>query len=389
MKALIFLSILTILNPGCNKHSTRYSLGPPEQINDGLEVSTLEEVGMDPEMILKAIERIEQGKYNEVHSMLIFRYGSLVCEQYFRGHKYQWDAPEYHGEMVQWDRDMLHHTMSVTKSFTSACIGIAVEQGYIDNVHESIFSYLPDHQQLKTGGKDQITIEHLLTMTSGLQWNEWGSAHGTSANDIDRIYFECSNDPLACILERSLESEPGQHFNYNGGGTIVLGEILKNAAMDIGAFASKYLFEPLGIDTFYWYQFENGAYAAEGSLYLTSRDMVKFGAMYLNGGRWMDKKMLSSDWVEKSMTEYNNNSRIRIPIEDSGKNGYGYTWWISEVGSGRHKTKMFRANGWGGQAIMVLPGKEMVVVFTGGNYASKSSLFEILERFILPAIKSE
>ena len=89
--------------------------------------------------------------------------------------------------------------------------------------------------------------------------------------------------------------------------------------------------------------------------------------------------------IQKSSEIYNNNSGINLPIEDSGRNGYGYTWWISEVGKGGKKTHMFRANGWGGQVIMVLPEKEMVVVFTGGNYTSRSSLFHILERYILPA----
>ncbi|HCC69717.1 MAG TPA: hypothetical protein DEQ09_00975 [Bacteroidales bacterium] len=113
----------------------------------------------------------------------------LVLEEYFKGHRYQWDAPGYHSDMVQWDKDMMHKIMSCTKSFTSACIAIAIEEGFIDNVNRSIFDYLPGHHQYKSGGKEDITLEHLLTMTSGLEWNEWNAAHDTSANDIDRIYF--------------------------------------------------------------------------------------------------------------------------------------------------------------------------------------------------------
>lgn len=113
---------------------------------------------------------------------------------------------------------------------------------------------------------------------------------------------------------------------------------------------------------------------------------MKFGVMYLNGGSWNGNGIISNSWVEKSSNQYRNNEKIRIPIEDSGKNGYGYSWWLSEVGKGGNKTKMFRANGWGGQVILVLPEKDMVVVFTGGNYSTRSGIFEILERFILPAI---
>jgi CubicO group peptidase (beta-lactamase class C family) len=182
-------------------------------------------------------------------------------------------------------------------------------------------------------------------------------------------------------------TEPGESFTYNGGGIITLGEILRNATgMDLVEFSKRYLFEPLEIDTIDWAGFPNGEVEAGGGLRLLPRDMLKFGVTYLNGGTWNGEKIVSPDWVEKSSVIYRNNKKIKIPIEDSGKNGYGYTWWISEVGSGRHKTKMYRANGWGGQVIMVLPEKDMVVVFTAGNYTSRSSLFKILERFILPAV---
>jgi len=95
-----------------------------------------------------------------------------VLEEYFPGHKYQWDAPYHLGEWVSWDRDMSHHLMSSTKSITSALIGIAIDHGFIHSVDQSIFDYLPDHKLLCTGGKEKITIEHLLTMTSGLEWVE-------------------------------------------------------------------------------------------------------------------------------------------------------------------------------------------------------------------------
>jgi len=99
--------------------------------------------------------------------------------------------------------------------------------------------------------------------------------------------------------------------------------------------------------------------------------MLKLGVTCLNGGVWNDKQINSADWVEKSSTRYGNNTGIRIPIEDSGKNDYGYTWWISELDHKGRKTKMFRANSWGGQAIVVFPEPDMVVVFTGGNYGGQ------------------
>jgi CubicO group peptidase (beta-lactamase class C family) len=225
-------------------------------------------------------------------------------------------------------------------------------------------------------------------MTSGLAWNEWGAPHGTAANDIDRIYFECPNDPIKCVLEREWHSIPGEKFTYNGGGMIILGEILRNATnMNIDEFSMKYLFGPLSINSTQWYHFANGVIAADGSLKLTSRDMMKFGVTYLNDGVWNGERIISAEWIEKSSTTYNQNKGINIPIEDTGRNGYAYSWWTGELSHSGDKIKVFRAGGWGGQSIMVFPDLDMVVVFTGGNYAARSSLFKIIKKYILPAIE--
>ena len=387
-KSFLFIPIFLFLLSGCNNCITDYIYIPPDNLNDGLKTGSLDDVNIDEKVIKKAVEKIRCGKFKEIHSLIIYRDDKLVLEEYFKGHTYDYQAPGYFGELVDWDRTMLHPIMSCTKSITSACIDIAIEKDYIESVHQSIFDYLPYHQQFKTEGRENITIEHLLTMSSGLLWDEWHAPHATAANDIDRLYIECWEDPLACVLERPLVSEPGQSFTYNGGGLITLGEILRHATnMDIIHFAEQHLFEPLGIDTIKWDVFPNGEVEAGGGLSLKPRDMLKFGVTYLNDGVWNGTRIVSSGWVEKSSLIYNNNININAPIEDSGENGYGYTWWITEPGKGNHKTLMYRANGWGGQVIMVFPELDMVVVFTGGNYTTKSKLFKLVEKYILPALK--
>ena len=367
--------------------SDHYPYHPPEKIPDGLNVGTAQQVGMDQSMIAKAVGRIDAGKYGQVHSLLIYKDSLLVVEEYFKGNRYKWDGLNYHGERIQWGKEEFHVIMSCTKSITSTCLGIAIDKGYIRSVDELIFDYLPDHQRFRTKGKDQIRIEHLLTMTSGLQWDEWGP-HRPSSNDIDRIYYYCQSDPIACVLAKDLEHEPGKKFTYNGGGMIILGEILRNATnMTIEDFAKLYLFEPLEIDSTYWYRFEDGTYASDGSVRMTSRDMVKFGVTFLDKGIWKGQTVLSKNWVKMSQTVYKNNSGINIPGDDSGKNGYAYSWWTNKISGGGKSAKLFQAGGWGGQAIIVIPNEKMVVVFTGGNYTSKTHLYEILERFILPSIK--
>ena len=278
--------------------------------------------------------------------------------------------------------------MSCTKSFTSACIGIAIEKGFIKSVDQSVFDYLPNHQELKTNNKNYITIEHLLTMTSGLAWDEWNAAHGGQlTNDYDQLYVV--DDQIKAVLESPWWAPPGEFFTYNGGGIVILGEILKNATgMNMDEFAKKYLFEPLRIDSVSWWSYPNGRLETASSLSITPRDMLKFGVLYLNNGNWNGEQIIAPKWVEKSSTIYKNNVGINLPIEDSRINAYGYTWWISELEYNGKKTKMYRANGWGGQTIMIIPELEMVVVFTSGNWAKKSKLFRLFRNYILPSVQN-
>jgi CubicO group peptidase (beta-lactamase class C family) len=388
-KAILIVSILLVLLfIGCQSEpSIQYTYYPPENINDGLDVGTLDEVNIDAELIEKAVNDINRGKYKEVHSMMIFKDGKLVLEEYFTGHKYQWDGANYHGDLVAWERSMPHCIHSDTKSVTSACIGIAIDSGFIESVHQSIFDYLPEHQHLNTDGRDKITIEHLLTMTSGLDWNEWSAPYSSEDNPIIGIWFS-DKDPITYILERSLRAEPGTSFTYYGGNQIVLGEIIKNATgMNIDEFSGKYLFEPLGIDSAdWWLRFENGVIEAAGGLKLTPRDMAKIGVTFLNNGVWNGQQVISGQWVEKSAVPYPGNDRIKIPDEDSGRVGYSYSWWTKQYSDSGKEINMFWALGWGGQKIMIFPEVNTVVVFTGGNYTSEVKTFNILDKYIIPAL---
>ena len=143
MKRIIILTLIfSLLLAGCQTEpAIQYNYTPPENIDDGIDVGTLGEVNIDAELIKKAVDDINRGKYNEVHSLLIFKNDKLVLEEYFTGHKYQWDAPNHHAELVSWDKDMMHACQSVTKSITSTCIGIAIDNGFIESSHQSI-SYI-------------------------------------------------------------------------------------------------------------------------------------------------------------------------------------------------------------------------------------------------------
>jgi len=386
-KMILLIFILSLLFVSCQlEPSDQYTYRPPENINDGFEVGSLYEVNIDSALIEKAVNDINRGKYTEVHSMLIFKDDKLVFEEYFKGHKHKWDAPNHHGELVTWNRSMLHNIMSVIKSITSACIGIAIDKGFIESVHQSIFDYLPEYQQLNTDGKDKITIEHLLTMTSGIEWNEWALPYSNPKNDVIMMFL--AEDPVTYVLNKPLIDESGENFKYAGGCNILLGEILKNATkINIDESSGKYLFEPLGIAPYYWSQYKNGVVDAAGSIRITPRDMTKIGVTFLNKGVWNGKQITSEQWVDKSATSFPGNSWLNNWDDHWGMRGYSYSWWTHTFIKSSKRTNMFYAAGWGGQYIMVIPEINTVVVFTGGNYTSYRPPFEILKKYIIPAFK--
>ena len=384
-KTILLIFILSLLCVSCkNDPSSQYTYGPPEKINDGIDVGSLGEVNIDSALIKKAVDSISQGRYKEVHSMLIFKDDKLVFEEYFKGHKFKFDTTNHHGELLTWDRTMLHNLMSVTKSIASVCMGIAIDNGFIGSVHQSIFDYLPKHQHLKKDGKDKITIEHLLTMTSGLDWNEWALPYANLENDSTKLYLV--EDQVAFVLNKPLIDEPGKSFKYVGGNNVLLGEILKNATkMNIDEFSGKYLFEPLGIAPYHWSQYNNGVIDTAGSLKITPRDMVKIGVTFLNKGVWNGKQIISEHWVDKSAVSYPGNSWLNNWDDHWGLRGYAYMWWTHQFVKSSKRINMYYAAGWGGQYIMVIPELNTVVVFTGGNYLSYRPPFEILKKYIIPA----
>jgi len=381
--------ILALLSVGCQLEiSGQYIYRQPVPLEDGLETGTLEEVGIHPEKIVQASNKILNGQFSEVHGLLIFKDDKLVFEEYYKGHKWQWDAPSHHGDLVEWNGDMLHNIMSATKSITSACIGIAIDEGFIEHANQSIFDYFPEHQHLKKDGKERIAIEHLLTMRSGLEWREWSAPYSSAENPIIGIWFQ-DKDPVSFILEKPLVHPPGTQFNYSSGNMVLLGEIIRNATgMSIDEFSQQYLFTPLQIDSASWaVKYDNGVDA--NNLMITPRAMIKFGAVYMNKGSWKGQDLIPEAWIDKSVTPFPGNYRINVPGEPSGRMGYSYSWWTKTYYKYGKRVNMYAASGFGGQHIMILPELNTVVAFTGGNYLGRRPPFKILEQYIIPSIRKK
>jgi CubicO group peptidase (beta-lactamase class C family) len=381
--------VLAVFLSACGSEPVRYQYGQPEDLADSISVGTIEEAGIDVEVLGRGIDRIRDGDFKAIHSLLIYKDGKLVVEEYFGGHPFSWEHAGYKGPWIEWTADRHHVNMSVTKTYVSAIVSIAISKGYIDSVHDSIFDYLPDYQRFAIDGKENITIEHLLTMTSGLEFNEWNSK-SSGKNSIMNIY-DCP-DAVVCVLEVPLIHKPGTSFTYSGGNFIVLGEIIKYATgMEMDEFASIHLFKPLGIDELpQWVRYDlSGMVDAAGGLLQTPREMLKLGVTYLNNGVWDGQQIIDPEWVAKSAVPYGNNTRIKIPGDDAGRKGYGYSWWTFSIKHNGETYDAYNAGGWGGQRIIVLPGLDMVVVFTAGNYNSTVTNHTILEKHIIAALLSE
>jgi CubicO group peptidase (beta-lactamase class C family) len=317
-----------------------------------------EEQGMDSEMLAQMVEHIHAEKL-DLHSLLIVRNGYLISELYV----YPYSAGQ------------AHWVFSVTKSVIGTLVGIAIQQGYIKDVHQTLFSLLPDQEAENLDeDKKAITLEELLTMTSGLNCNE--------NREPGKPFMEASQNWVQFMLDQPVVARPGTKFNYCTSAVQLLSAVLQNATgMSARQFANQNLFAPLGIQPALearWPSDPQGVTIGGYGLTLTPGEMAKLGYLFLNQGQWDGKPVVPVDWVAASTTSHANRG---------DKKEYGYLWWIDPQG------KWFAALGRGGQHIFVYPAKNLVVVFTAAlpytNDADLIPLEELLNQYILPAVKSE
>jgi len=386
---LLLLSILFCLLYACKDDppitylppvgTNGYTYAIPEEAGDGWETASLTSVGMNTKRIEDLINDINNDVYTEMHSIVIIKEGKLVFEEYFPGHDYEYTSQNYQGEYINFDRNTRHNTHSTTKSFASALVGIAIDKRFIQSVDEKIFSYFVDHDSLNNPDKDKITIEHMLTMSSGLEWNEWDVSISSTQHDL--IRFIRSSDPIGFLLRKPVVTEPGIEFYYNSGGVDLLGEIVKKATGgSVNSFSRNFLFGPLGITNYNWQTlYPSYITSCHGDVYITPRDMAKFGYLYLNKGTWKGDRIISEEWI-------NNSIQNHISPGVNWASGYGYLLWINLYYSNNRSFNSYSTKGWGGQQIIVTPSENMVVVFTGANYVSYPPCDEIMSNYILAAL---
>jgi pimeloyl-ACP methyl ester carboxylesterase len=269
----------------------------PEQLNDGIKTATLKEVGLNEKIINALTDSIINGGYPNIHSILIICNNKLVYENYFPGN----DAIRGIGFVGFTDhhRDSLHDQRSVTKSVVSAAVMIAIGQGKIKSVDERVFDFFPEYTKYDKGMKSDITIKHLLTMSSGLEWNERVS-YADPANSETRM--DTASNPVEFFLSQRPIHKSGAVFNYSGGSTQVLAAIVAKATgLNVDDFTANELFKPLGISQYYWVKRKDGITIAASGLRLRSRDMAKIGLLYLNNGKWSGRQIIQSHLILQSL----------------------------------------------------------------------------------------
>jgi len=349
----------------------------PVQLKDGIQTSTLKDVGTDEKIIKAMQDSIVNGNYTNIHSVLILRNYKLVYEKYFPGN----DEVRMKGFVgfVDHHRDSLHDVRSITKSVTSAAVMIAIAQGKIKSVNQRLFDFFPEYSKYDTGLKRNITIRHLLNMSAGLFWGE-----DLSYNDS--LKKGTVSDAYDFILRQPIVDTPRKKFQYSSGWTQLLAAIVERATgMDIEKFTAKYLFKPLGITSYEWTVERNGLISAWAGLRMRSRHMLKFGMLYLNGGKWNGKQIIPAHLVEQSLT-----SQITTPYGDSLlKAEYSNQFWVYSENILGSPITYIQAQGNGGQIVVIDKHSNLVLVLTAGNYdvaAPRKSSWNIYADFIYPAL---
>ena len=369
--------------------SEGYNYSVPIETDDGWESASLSDVGIDPTMITNLMDEL-LNREHFIHSIVIVMNRKLVFEEYFNGNDVELDEQVAGSGVLKYtsknfNRNTLHFLGSANKSFWSALIGIGIDKGFIKGTDEKMFSFFPDYEDLSNTEKDKITIAHMLTMTSGLPWDDGSYPIYDPRNDEYQMLF--NEDPVRFILEKPIATSPGTYFHYNSGTTYLLSEIIKRSSgKSLKEFVDQFLFTPMGITSYRWVSSRNthNTIFAAG-LYLRPRDMAKFGQLFLDKGLWDANRIVSEQWTLESSGE-----SIHFPTEHPPMpnliTGYGYLWW---VGKFSNVTNVYCAAGWGGQFIMVLPDVNMTIVFTSGDYESNNfnEQFDIVNDFILPAIQ--
>ena len=286
--------------------------------------ATPENQGMSSDQLTALLRELDASKDTEMHHFMALRHGKVICECNF--------AP--------YPKGMWHITHSMCKSITGMAIGMLIEEGKL-KLDENIYDIFSDQMNaLSKIFRPVITVENLLTMTSGVTFNESGIVSG--------------NDWLGSFLNASVNGKPGTEFQYNSLNTYVLSAIVtKRTGETLTEYLTPRLFGPLGITKYYWETCPKGITKGGWGLFLCAEDMAKLGQLYLQRGKWNGQQLVSEYWIEISTARHLKTQNDTY--------GYGYQLWMEQ------RPGSFEYNGMLGQNVIIYPDMDMVLVTNAGN----------------------
>ena len=348
------------------------------QEDDGWKTASLSEVGLDQKRLSELIERIlhvdplDNGL--PIHSLLIARHGKLVLVEYFYG----------------FNKDRPHNMRSASKTFAPLMVGIARDKCAKIDTNTPVYAQFPEYKDFGNpdSRKSKITVRDLMTMTSGLACDD--NDENSSGNEDVMQQQTAQPDWYKYMLDLPIMREPGgDQAVYCSAGINLLGGIVRNATHTwLPDFFYENVANPLQMKTYHWNLMPNGDGYAGGGLYLRPRDQLKLGQLYLNGGVWNGKRIVSKDWVERSTSRQSTFGKTLGADHD-----YGYGWHLYHFEVEHHSYQAYAAGGNGGQIAMVIPDLDLVVGFTGGAYGEFAKWYkwqtELVPQFIIPAAISK
>ena len=288
-----------------------------------------------------------------LHGVIVDYRGQRIAERYFAGRDKV--MGEFFGHDTVFTPQTLHDMRSISKSVVSLLLGIAQQQGKIGSLDTSALGYLPasDKPAQLAAGWERITLRHLLTMASGLDWQEEGLFGNQTA-------MELSGDQAAYVLGRSIAQAPGTRYLYNSGNTALLGRILERVTgLDLETYARQVLFWPLGITDVEWRKGRDGHAFAHSGLRLRPRDLAKLGRLVLDEGRWNGRQLVPETYIQDS-------TKSHIPAELDWH--YGFQWRVGDTVVAGTPWRWVAAFGNGGQRLFLVPALDLVVVIMAGRY---------------------
>jgi CubicO group peptidase (beta-lactamase class C family) len=341
---LLFASLIVILSTVVGRAPTTEELEAIAYapIPEGdWKVSTPEEQGLEPMLLAKLY--YEAAELETLYGLLVIKNGFLIAEKYFN-----------EGSM-----EKVSGRASATKSFTSALVGIALEQGCLERVDQRMIDFFPEFAgEIQDPRKEEITIRHLLQMRGGYPDEEFAGDY------FDIMFFHGNWKFLPHLVDFPLTSDPGTKFHYSNLTSHLLGVIVTRACgQDLESYAQQHLFSPMDADLYGWQVDDDGYNWGFGEIYVTARNMAKFGQLYLDGGVYEGKQIVPADWIEASHRRYSENIIRGGVLSRYGSfrdRSYGYQWWSSRVGD----HVFWYASGHGGNYIILLRDRDMVIVTT-------------------------